>query len=60
VQLFIEVSDIQETIGRVTANGGTVLIPPQTLPQGEQIAIMRDPMGISFGLIVPANKNAKD
>ena len=56
VQLFIEVSDIQETIGLVTANGGTVLIPPQTLPQGEQMAIMRDPMGISFGLVVPVNK----
>jgi uncharacterized protein len=56
VQLFIEVTDIQETVQRVTENGGTVLIPPQTLPQGEQMAILRDPMGMSFGAVVPANK----
>ena len=56
VQLFIEVADIQETIRRVTEHSGTVLIPPQTLPQGEQMAILRDPMGVSFGLVVPAKK----
>jgi len=56
VQLFIEVTDIQEIILRVTTNGGAVLIPPQTLPQGEQMAILLDPMGISFGLVVPAPK----
>jgi predicted enzyme related to lactoylglutathione lyase len=56
VQLFIEVTDIAETVRLVTDNGGTVLIPPQTLPEGEQMAILRDPMGISFGLVVPAKK----
>jgi|SRR6185312_8048823 len=54
IQLFIEVSNIEETVRRVTDNGGSVLIPPQTLPAGEQMAILRDPMGISFGLVVPA------
>jgi hypothetical protein len=33
-----------------------VLIPPQTLPQGEQMAILRDPMGVTFGVTVPAKK----
>jgi uncharacterized protein len=56
VQLFIEVTDIDETVRLVTNNGGSVLIPPQTLPAGEQMAILRDPMGISFGLVVPAKK----
>ena len=52
VQLFIEVTDIQDAVRRVSENGGTVLIPPQTLPQGEQMAILRDTMGMSFGVVV--------
>jgi uncharacterized protein len=54
VQLFVEVSDIADTIKKVTLNGGSVLIPPQTLPGGEQMAVLRDPMGITFGVVVPA------
>jgi predicted enzyme related to lactoylglutathione lyase len=56
VQLFIEVADMQETVRRVAAHGGTVLIPPQTLPAGEQMAILRDPIGLSFGIVVPSKK----
>ena len=55
VQLFMEVSDIAETVKRVTAHGGSVLIPPQSLPSGEQMAILRDPMGVTFGVTMPAN-----
>ena len=54
VQLFVEVGDIAETIKKVTANGGGVLIPPQTLPSGELMAILRDPMGLTFGIVVAA------
>ena len=54
VQLFVEVGDILETIRQVTANGGMVLIPPQSLPGGEQMAILRDPMGVTFGVVVPS------
>ena len=54
VQIFVEVSDIAKTVDKVTKNGGSVLIPPQSLPGGEQMAILRDPMGVSFGLVVPA------
>jgi predicted enzyme related to lactoylglutathione lyase len=56
VQLFVEVGDIAATIKKVTASGGMVLIPPQTLPQGGQMAILRDPMGVTFGVTVPAKK----
>lgn len=51
VQLFIEVKDIAETIKQVTEKGGGVIIPPQTLPNGERMAILRDPFGISFGVM---------
>lgn len=54
VQLFIEIGDMDETIAKVTKSGGSVLIPPQTLPAGEQMAILQDPMGMTFGVVVPA------
>lgn len=54
VQLFAEIDNMEQTVRKVTENGGTVLIPPQTLPQGEQMAILRDPMGVTFGVVVPA------
>ena len=56
MQLFVEVGDIAATIKKVTEQGGMVLIPPQTLPQGEQMAILRDPMGVTFGVMVPGKK----
>lgn len=54
VQLFTEIADMAGTVKKVTENGGSVLIPPQTLPQGEQMAILRDPMGVTFGVVVPS------
>ena len=40
-----------KTIDKVTNYGGSTLIPPRTLPQGEQTAIPRDPMGLTFGVM---------
>ena len=56
VQLFIEIGNMAQTVAKVTEHGGSVLIPPQTLPAGEQMAILRDPMGLTFGVMVPAKK----
>jgi uncharacterized protein len=58
VQLFVQVDDIEQIVKKVTGQGGMVLIPPQTLPDGDQMAILRDPMGISFGVMVPAKIGA--
>jgi uncharacterized protein len=52
VQLFVEVSDLAGTVNKVKTAGGDVLIPPQVLPDGDQMAILRDPMGITFGVMV--------
>lgn len=56
LQVFIEVDNIAATVKRVEAAGGGVLIPAQTLPDGDQMAILRDPQGLSFGVMVPAKK----
>jgi predicted enzyme related to lactoylglutathione lyase len=58
IQLFVQVDDIDAVVKSVTNKGGMVLIPPQTLPDGDQMAILRDPMGMSFGVMVPAKVGA--
>ncbi|MFN0056204.1 MAG: VOC family protein [Planctomycetales bacterium] len=54
VQLFVEVKDLAATIETATRLGGQVVLPPQTLPQGEQMAIILDPEGLPVGLFRPA------
>jgi len=57
VQLYIEVADVAKTIEQVTVNGGSVLIPPQSLPNGEQMAVLRDPLGVTFGIVLPKKRH---
>ena len=56
VQLFIEVEDIDATISSATAGGAQVLFPRQHLPDGDAMAILLDPAGLSFGLYTPASR----
>ena len=54
VQLFVQVEDVPGTIARLTELGGGVIVPHQVLPGGDEMAIVRDPEGIPFGLTKPA------
>lgn len=54
VQLFIEVDDMARYVDQATQLGAKVLIPPQKLPDGDEMAIMHDPEGMSFGIVKPA------
>ncbi len=54
VQLFIEVDDMAATVSKATTLGAKVLIPPQKLPDGDELGILHDPEGIPFGLFRPA------
>ena len=56
VQLFVEVEDIDATIANATAAGAQVLFPRQQLPDGDAMAILLDPAGLSFGLYTPASR----
>jgi predicted enzyme related to lactoylglutathione lyase len=53
VQLFIEVDDIDAYIEKATAHGASVIVPKSELPDGDALAIMLDPAGLSFGLHRP-------
>lgn len=51
VQLFVDVEDVDESVRRAQELGARVLVPPQRLPDGERMAILHDPQGLSFGLV---------
>ena len=50
VQLFIEVPDVAACITRATGLGAQVLIPKSVLPDGDAMAVLLDPTGISFAV----------
>lgn len=50
VQLFVEVSDVDAAIAQALKLGGKVLVPKSVLPDGDAMAVLQDPTGISFGL----------
>jgi predicted enzyme related to lactoylglutathione lyase len=54
VQLHIEVADLTQSVEKAKAMGAGVIVPPQTLPKGEKMAVMRDPSGIPFAMSQPA------
>lgn len=51
VQLFIEVDDCAANAKSAAAIGATVLVPPQVLPDGDCMAILKDPQGLPFGIV---------
>jgi predicted enzyme related to lactoylglutathione lyase len=55
VQLFIQVSDIDQYVAQAESLGATVIIPPQKLPEGDELAILLDPFGFPFGLTTGMN-----
>ena len=50
VQLFVEVPDVDECITRAQRLGANVLVPKSVLPDGDTMAVLLDPTGISFGV----------
>jgi predicted enzyme related to lactoylglutathione lyase len=50
VQIFIGVDDLKAAVDRACQLGARLLIPPTTLPEGDEMAVLHDPLGMSFGL----------
>lgn len=55
---YIEVDDVGETIEKVIASGGTVLREAWETENGDEIAVINDPMGNVFGIVTPADAPA--
>jgi uncharacterized protein len=51
LQLFIGVPDVEAATQLATDLGASVIVPPTSLPDGDVLAVLRDPCGVSFGLM---------
>jgi uncharacterized protein len=51
VQLFIGVPDVEAASRQASALGARVIVPPTHLPDGDVMAVLVDPCGVSFGLM---------
>lgn len=47
---YVRIADLDAAVGRVKANGGTVLLEPHEVPGGDRIAVFADPQGSAFAL----------
>ena len=50
VQLFIAVDDVATAVRKAEGLGGKLLIPPTVLPEGDEMAVLHDPQGMSFAI----------
>jgi predicted enzyme related to lactoylglutathione lyase len=51
VQLFVGVPDVEQAVARATELGGRVIVPPTALPDGDVMAVLADPCGVTFGVM---------
>jgi predicted enzyme related to lactoylglutathione lyase len=50
VQFFIEVDDLDASLAKAAKLGAQVLVPKSALPGGDEMAVLQDPTGLSFGV----------
>lgn len=50
VQLFIGVGDVKASVAQAQSLGAKVLIPDTVLPDGDEMAVLLDPQGMSFAV----------
>jgi predicted enzyme related to lactoylglutathione lyase len=58
VQLFVEVDDVDAYVAKATSLGAAVIVPKTELPDGDALAIILDPSGLSFGIYRPPSAAA--
>jgi predicted enzyme related to lactoylglutathione lyase len=54
VSLYIEVDDVGVYASKAIKLGGRIVVPPQKLPDGDEMAVILDVEGIPVGLFKPA------
>lgn len=50
VTLYVEVENVTASVEHATSLGAGVIIPPQKLPDGDEMAMILDPEGVPVGL----------
>jgi len=49
-QLFMAVEDVAAAVKKAEGLGAKTIIPPTTLPEGDRMAVMIDPQGMTFAV----------
>lgn len=49
-QMFVAVDDVKAAAEKAQSLGAKLLIPPTVLPEGDEMAVLHDPQGMSFAL----------
>jgi predicted enzyme related to lactoylglutathione lyase len=52
VQLFVNVPDVDAAVAHAVQSGGRVALEKQVLPDGDEMAIILDPEGITWGVML--------
>jgi hypothetical protein len=55
VQFFVQVPNVEESVRRATDLGATILVPLSVLPDGDVMAVLKDPIGLPFVLCTLKN-----
>jgi uncharacterized protein len=58
VQLFVAVEDLRTSVNKAVELGARVIIPPAMLADGDEMAVVLDPQGMSFAIWTPATRQA--
>lgn len=53
VQLFVRVDDVSAAVARAKDHGAHVIVPPQVLPDGDEMALLLDGEGLPVGVFRP-------
>ncbi|MBI4471404.1 MAG: hypothetical protein HY646_01975, partial [Acidobacteria bacterium] len=59
VQLFVEVDDVGGYVDKAKGLGASVIIPLQKLPDGDEMAVILDPVGLALALYKGVKVNRK-
>jgi predicted enzyme related to lactoylglutathione lyase len=51
VQLFVGVDDVESAVARAADLGATIIVPTTTLPDGDTMAVLKDPAGVTFSVM---------
>ena len=51
VQLFVGVADVEASVATALGMGAKLIVPVTVLPDGDVMAVLSDPAGVTFGLM---------
>ena len=54
VQLFVSVDDVRAKAADAQTLGAKLIVAPAILPDGDEMAVLQDPQGMTFGIWRPA------